>query len=108
MDHLIDLTGGRLKEMVSLSRRLKDPTLVNCLKRLRVVHYEGYGYGGGHTQISNDFAPQSFYFERFDKEDRCVGNGGIIYHGPHDNGGDGSAPTFSVNVSPTHGWQTHT
>ena len=36
-------------------------------------------------------------------------NGGIIYHGPHDNGGDGGAPTFSVNNSDVrHGWTSNT
>lgn len=35
-------------------------------------------------------------------------NGGLIFHGKHDNGGDGSAPTFSVNLSPVNGWSVHT
>jgi hypothetical protein len=35
-------------------------------------------------------------------------NGGLIYHGPHDNGGDGGFPTFSVNLSPVNGWTIHT
>jgi hypothetical protein len=35
-------------------------------------------------------------------------NGGLIYHGQHDNGGDGSAPTFSVNLTPQYGWSIHT
>lgn len=36
------------------------------------------------------------------------GNGGIIFHGRHDNGGDGGAPTFSVCMEPTNGWSIHT
>ena len=35
-------------------------------------------------------------------------HGGLIFHGKHDNGGDGSAPTFSVNLTPTNGWAVHT
>ena len=35
-------------------------------------------------------------------------NGGLIYHGAHDGGGDGGAPTFSVNLSPVNGWSIHT
>lgn len=35
-------------------------------------------------------------------------NGGLIFHGPHDNGGDGSGPTYSVTMSPTDGWSIHT
>jgi hypothetical protein len=49
-----------------------------------------------------DFAPYSFTF--------MVGNlqGGLIYHGDHDRGGDGGAPTYSVNLSPETGWRLHT
>jgi len=49
-----------------------------------------------------DFAPYSFSFSI-----GCL-QGGVIYHGPHDNGGDGGAPTYSVNLSPEQGWQIHT
>ena len=35
-------------------------------------------------------------------------NGGLIFHGPHDNGGDGGAPTFSVNLGVGYGWAMHT
>lgn len=35
-------------------------------------------------------------------------NGGLTFHGKHDNGGDGGAPTFSVNLSPSDGWEIHT
>ncbi len=34
--------------------------------------------------------------------------GGLIYHGEHDRGGDGEAPTFSVNLTPQNGWSVHT
>jgi len=44
---------------------------------------------------------------RVQKEERWF-NGGLIFHGPHDNGGDGGAPTFSVNLSPQDGWSIHT
>ena len=39
---------------------------------------------------------------------KFMGNGGIIFHGTHDRGGDGGAPTFSVNLTPTVGWAIHT
>lgn len=35
-------------------------------------------------------------------------NGGLLYHGTHDRGGDGGAPTFSVNLLPVNGWSIHT
>jgi len=44
---------------------------------------------------------------RAQKEERWF-NGGLIFHGPHDNGGDGGAPTFSVNLLPQDGWSIHT
>ena len=59
--------------------------------------------------LYKDFAPQSFYFEMMRDGKRWF-NGGCIFHGPHDNGGDGGAPTFSVSLNPDtkpH-WQIHT
>lgn len=35
-------------------------------------------------------------------------SGGVIFHGAHDGGGDGSAPTFAVSLTPTDGWSVHT
>jgi len=61
--------------------------------------------------LFKDFAPYSFYFELERKRDGpwiMMMNGGLIFHGPHDNGGDGGAPTFSVNASPVDGWSIHT
>lgn len=62
--------------------------------------------------LYHDFAPHSFsiVWERRKSdgtwEDWFIG--GLIYHGPHDNGGDGSFPTLSVNLSPHYGWSAHT
>lgn len=63
--------------------------------------------------LYKDFAPYSFEFCMLRKdmetgEYRRWFNGGLIYHGDHDNGGDGSAPTFSVNLNPVSGWSIHT
>ena len=60
-----------------------------------------------------DFAPQSFEFVKEilyedDTEWTFQFNGGIIFHGAHDGGGDGGAPTYSVNLSPQDGWSIHT
>lgn len=35
-------------------------------------------------------------------------NGGLIFHGDHDGGGDGGMPTLSVCLQPTDGWAIHT
>lgn len=61
--------------------------------------------------LFSDWAPYSFSFVMKTVEDGKENiwfNGGLIYHGPHDNGGDGGAPTFSVCLSPTDGWSIHT
>jgi len=63
--------------------------------------------------LYHDFAPQSFGFDKAvlyngEKEWKHQYNGGLIFHGPHDNGGDGGAPTYSVNLTPQDGWSIHT
>ena len=61
--------------------------------------------------LGYDFAPYSFsiLWERFiDNQWKYWFNGGLIYHGPHDRGGDGRAPTYSVSIEPHHGWSIHT
>jgi hypothetical protein len=62
-------------------------------------------------RLFRDFAPYSFGFVvEFLRGDKWVFgyNGGLIYHGAHDRGGDGGAPTFSVNLVPADGWRVHT
>jgi len=61
----------------------------------------------GVAVMGPDFADKSFTWAIV-KDGKVKMNGGMILHGAHDNGGDGGAPTFSVNLSPTTGWQLHT
>jgi hypothetical protein len=72
----------------------------------------GSGSCWGHEAVCvlyKDFAPYSFEFAMMTKKDnKFIYNGGLIYHGKHDNGGDGSFPTFSVNLEKTEGWAIHT
>lgn len=64
--------------------------------------------GDGTILISCDFHDQSFYFQET-REDGSRGVcGGIIFHGAHDRGGDGSGPTFSVSGGNVTGYQIHT
>ena len=62
--------------------------------------------------LGYDWAPYSFSFLMMKKdksgEFQPWFNGGLIFHGSHDNGGDGGAPTFSVNLNPVDGWSIHT
>ena len=63
-------------------------------------------------QMFTDFAPLSFAFSmQTRKPDGTYEywfNGGLIFHGQHDGGGNGGAPTFSVCLEPTDGWSVHT
>lgn len=105
-----DLTGGKLDEALNYANSINDVSLLECLDRLKRVE-ENYGNGKEaiETQITTDFAPYSFCFCRVDKStSKFISNGGIIFHGKHDNGGDGGTPTFSVCIEPCNGWQIHT
>jgi len=60
------------------------------------------------VELSQDFAPYSFIWAEIRPNGKRGLCGGLIYHGQHDHGGNGSAPTFSVNLLPVYGWQIHT
>jgi len=81
----------------------KMGSLVECLDRLQAIA----GNYKGKVSLFADWAPYSFEFSIV-SDGRCVLNGGVIFHGKHDNGGDGGAPTFSVSLSPVDGWSIHT
>ena len=83
-------------------------SLESALERLQLPAYGR----PSRVRLYKDFAPQSFEFVKeyqAESGEWCTAyNGGLIYHGPHDRGGDGSAPTFSVNLNPHDGWSIHT
>jgi hypothetical protein len=64
------------------------------------------------VRLAPDFAPFSFFFVIEKRNDagqwRTLFNGGVVYHGPRDGNGSGSAPTFAVTLEPTVGWSIHT
>jgi len=62
----------------------------------------------GKIFLSKDFAPYSFYWILRRNDSDVIMNGGLIFHGSHDCGGYGGAPTFSVNLTPVDGWSIHT
>jgi len=84
----------------------------NVLNQLRTYGCSGKGSPEVRVFLFKDFAPHSFsiVWKRLNKENEWSiwFQGGLIFHGPHDNGGDGSAPTFSVNLTPMNGWSVHT
>jgi hypothetical protein len=97
---IVDYTEGKLQEQLDYAESIKDSSLERCIKNLLIDE-------GLEIRIVNDFAPRSFEFAKY-RNGNYVSNGGIIWHGDHDNGGDGSAPTFSVCLTPTKGWAIHT
>lgn len=103
-----DLTGGNLDKALNYANIINDVSLLECLNCLKTMEENYGGRGKIETEITTGFAPLSFYFDRYDKDKKFCGNGGIIFHGKHDNRGDGGAPTFSVCIEPCNGWQIHT
>ena len=105
-----DFTNGKLDEVLKFAEQINDGSLKECLENLEraeknISENRGKKF---ETFISNDWADKSFYFSRNSEDGDFAGNGGIIYHGTHDNGGDGSSATFSVNITPCNGWRIHT
>ena len=102
--HLDDVVA--FADRVGLREQLED--------KLRYLdQYAEHGdRGKTRCRLFSDHAPQSFGFvlemRGDDGEYAPWFVGGLIFHGPHDNGGDGSHPTLAVCVTPTLGWQIHT
>lgn len=93
---------ARYREMSNKTICLGERSLDSCIARL--MKWDG----DGTILISCDFHAQSFYFQET-REDGSRGMcGGIIFHGAHDNGGDGSGPTFSVSGGMVDGYMIHT
>lgn len=88
----------------------------DLVKLLQVLTVGMTKDGDRKAELGTDFAPLSFSFAIWDgsgREQRLVLNGGWIYAGP-DAPGDGSGPSFSVDLGwatgqrPTHSWNVHT
>ncbi len=63
--------------------------------------------------LYKDFAPLSFGFNIETKQDdgtwKFWFNGGLIFHGRHDGGGSGGAPSFAVSLTAVdEDWSIHT
>lgn len=72
------------------------------LEHLARIGTRGGDKPGGVVTLYKDFAPYSFGFTAGGM------NGGLIFHGSHDGGGNGGGPTFSVCLTPCDGWSIHT
>ena len=101
---ITDHTQGKLSEAIAYSRKLHDASLINAIQWKR----KRWGWEHHKVDIYEDFAYMSFYFVITDTSaNRPVLNGGIIYRGPR-NDGKPEKETFSVSLTPTNGWSTHT
>ena len=100
---VIDLSEGALKEAIKYSRIIKDQSLIGCIQRLRSRWYSE----DNEIHLYDDLR-FSLYFEIVNRAtDKLVLNGGIIYHGRHDQYGAGGIAQH-VCLTPTEGWSTHT
>lgn len=107
------MTNGKLESVREFAEKTgQKAQFEESLERLTCREMNvNVGNGGKPSEVTlyADFAPYSFYWVWKEKESgRMIMNGGLIYHGSHDNGGDGGAPTFSVNLTPQKGWSIHT
>lgn len=97
---------GRCIEFIETKRPDLEKQFIETFERLTNPER------GETAEIGWDFAPYSFDFCLYGKDkagnNQRWYNGGIIFHGSHDKGGDGGKPTFSVNLSPVDGWSIHT
>ena len=90
----------------------------NASLKNRLEYLKSYGGKNGdgtdktRARLYKDGAPYSFGFiieaQNANGEWTTWFNGGLLYHGPHDGHGSGSAPTFAVSLTPTTGWSIHT
>lgn len=97
----------------AVSKRLMD----DLNKELMYLHLYGTDWddpGLTKTRLFKDFAPMSFFFQMGRRQEDGTYKdwfvGGLIFHGPHDRGGDGGSPTYSVELNPgtkPH-WSVHT
>ena len=94
-------------------RRDHNQYLKNRLDYL--AHYAGKTEDGTdktRARLFRDSAPYSFGFviESRNQNGEWVVwfNGGLLFHGAHDENGSGAAPTFAVTLEPTVGWSIHT
>ena len=95
-------------EHLAAVRSFADATNQRAQLEEKLLDLTQFKRDGSTVKLREDFAPYSFFWMLFSPEGTFWMNGGLIYHGTHDGGGSGGAPTFSVNLTPTNGWAIHT
>lgn len=96
-------------EHLAAVREFADRTNLREQFESRLADLTTYGPNDWIVELHEDNAPFSFIWNEYNPITHQRGMlGGLIYHGQHDGGGNGGAPTFSVNLTPTNGWSIHT
>jgi hypothetical protein len=101
-----DVTEGKLLEAILFSNRIKNYTLIDCLESLK-QWVDNNKDNNSEVYVYNDRAKHSFYFVKKLKGE-FSGNGGIIYHGKHEDGTNTPSNTFNITIDNSKGWQIHT
>ena len=100
-----DCTNGELDKIKAFAR---EKHLVREFVST-FIRFKRYTKRGYEVFLYPDWAPMSLAFQlKYNGKNDM--NGGFIFHGVHDNGGDGGFPTFSVELNPdtkSH-WSIHT
>lgn len=109
---MIDQTNGALEKAKIFANEIG--MLDNLLGRLKRLDIRTENRPNTVVELYDDFAPYSFAWAWLNttkspgEPGRIIMNGGLIFHGRHDGGGNGGPPTFSVSLTPTTGWSIHT
>ena len=112
---IVDRTDGYLAKVLSSEPAQRINGHQSLAERLYYLGTYADHANDGRTRciLYPDFAPLSFMFnmerrQSSDEDYQHWFNGGLIFHGDHDGGGNGGAPTYSVNLNPVDGWSIHT
>ena len=104
-----DRTNGKLEHIKTFAEKVGQ---ADDLQK-NLDYLASYSDSETRCVLYTDFAPNSLAFDMLRRKEADGPwepwfNGGLIYHGTHDDFGSGKAPTLSVCLSPTDGWSVHT
>lgn len=89
----------RLDEAIKYAKKMNDPSLQNCLDRLK--SWEDNSRCKSKITLYSDRSPYSFEFRQTYEDGSRGMVGGLLYHGSPDQ-------SFAVLLEPKIGWTIHT
>lgn len=107
-----DLTNGHLDKVKDFAQKIG--MIDNLNEMLNRLDIRTENHPDTEVELYEDWAPYSFAWAWVRKgieageRGRLIMNGGLIFHGAHDSGGNGGPPTFAVCLTATKGWSIHT